>query len=438
MTTPLSPNEKPFSISQIKVYIPITLDMNKLNYQAWRELFETHCTCFGVLGHIDGTSSSTPKTAKTWTEHDGLVKMWIYGTISESILDTVLTTKATARDLGLTIESLFRDNKAARALELESELRTIVIGDLTVHAYCQKLKSISDLLANLDSPVTDQALVLHLLNGLSDKFDNIINVIKHKTPFPGFLEARSMLTMEEKRLSKQISPTSITTSSAPALLYTTSDPQQQSLSSTNNNTGGFNTNNGGSHNNNSGGSHNNNSGGYYTNNRGRGRGRSRGRGRGRFGNNWQQSYFSPPWHFGNSPWTQSYFSSPSPLVYPSSPQLMGSNPHYQAQQQRFAQPGLIGPPPTRPPHEAHLAHDQSSFSPYLPANITQAFNTMSLADPYNSPWIMDSGATNHITSHPGGLTWKKIMEVMIRSVRRKEEEDQDIHEDIEGIFDRES
>jgi len=69
-------------------YIPITLDMNKFNYQAWRELFETHCTNFGVLGHLDGTSVSTNDTDKVWKQHDGLVKMWIYGTISKSILDT--------------------------------------------------------------------------------------------------------------------------------------------------------------------------------------------------------------------------------------------------------------------------------------------------------------------------------------------------------------
>lgn len=43
---------------------------------------------------------------------------------------------------------------------------------------------------------------MHLLNGLSDNFDSIINVIKHKSPFPSFIEARSMLSMEEDRLNK--------------------------------------------------------------------------------------------------------------------------------------------------------------------------------------------------------------------------------------------
>ncbi|CAL9238633.1 unnamed protein product, partial [Arabidopsis halleri] len=50
---------------------------------------------------------STAATEKAWSEHDGLVKMWIYDTISESILDTVLKTKCSTRDLWLTIENLF-------------------------------------------------------------------------------------------------------------------------------------------------------------------------------------------------------------------------------------------------------------------------------------------------------------------------------------------
>ncbi|XP_019087339.1 PREDICTED: uncharacterized protein LOC109127243 [Camelina sativa] len=398
MTTPVPSNKKSFSISQIKAYIPITLDMTKLNYQAWRELFETHCTCFGVLGHLDGTSSSTPETARTWKEHDGLVKMWIYGTIFESILDTVLKTKASARELWLSIEGMFRDNKEARALELKNKLRTIVISDLTVHTYCQKLKTISDLLANLHSPVSDQALVLHLLNGLSDKLDNILNVIKHKSPFPTFLEARSILTMEEKRLSKQTPSTLVTNNNAstPSLLLTTSDQQHQHHPpSSNTNFGSNNTGYGGYGSNNTG---------YNNRGRRRGHGGRNNRGRGRSDTNWPPLYYSPPWQIGGSPWPSSYFP-PTTMMYSNPNHCMGSHQQVQAHNNNALQPSLLGPAPSRPNHEAHLLHvvPSSSSSSFLPTNITHAFNTMSLVDPYNSPWIMDSGATNHITSNLGTL-----------------------------------
>lgn len=112
-----SVSEKPFGISQIKAYVPIILDMKKLNYDAWNELFETHCISFSVLGHLDATSTPTAATEIQWKKCDGLVKMWIYGTISESLLDKVLKKKCTARELWLTIE-------------FENELCTITIGDL--------------------------------------------------------------------------------------------------------------------------------------------------------------------------------------------------------------------------------------------------------------------------------------------------------------------
>ncbi|XP_010470372.1 PREDICTED: uncharacterized protein LOC104750293 [Camelina sativa] len=153
--------------------------------------------------------------------------MGIYGTISESILDTVLKTKSTARELWITIEELFRDNKEARAMEYDTELRTLTIGNSTVADYCKRLKTLSNLLANIDSLVTDRQLVMYMLNGLNDKFDSIINVIKHKSPYPSFTVARSMLQLEETRLSKHVKPAPSPPSdtSTPNILYTTTDQQ---------------------------------------------------------------------------------------------------------------------------------------------------------------------------------------------------------------------
>lgn len=185
------------------------------------ELFETHCLSFSVSGHIDGTSVPETPDDRPWKERDGLVKMWIYGTISPSLLDTVLKTRCTARELWVTIENLFRDNKEARAIQLENDLRSLTIGDLSVHDYCQKLKTLSDNLANVDSPISQRALIMHMLNGLSEKYDNIINVIKHKSHFPSFSDARSMHQMEETRLNKhpKTMVTHTTNSSSPNVLY---------------------------------------------------------------------------------------------------------------------------------------------------------------------------------------------------------------------------
>lgn len=78
------------SLTQISAHIPITLDMNKMNYDQWRILFETHCFSFFLTGHFDGTSLPTGLTHTTWKQLDNTVQMWIYGTIIESLLNFVL------------------------------------------------------------------------------------------------------------------------------------------------------------------------------------------------------------------------------------------------------------------------------------------------------------------------------------------------------------
>ncbi|XP_023644425.1 uncharacterized protein LOC111832352 [Capsella rubella] len=144
--------------------------------------------------------------------------MWIYDTISESILE-----------LWLAIKNLFRDNKEARALQLDNELCTLSVGDICIHDYCKKLKSHSDLFANVDSP--ERTLVMHILNGFNDKFDSIINVIMHKTHFPLFSVARSILIMEEDRLKKLVRPTPTRPhhNSTSDILYTSSENQDDGL-----------------------------------------------------------------------------------------------------------------------------------------------------------------------------------------------------------------
>lgn len=317
-------SDKPFGISQIRAYIPIVLDLDKMNYDVWREMFETHCLTFGVLGHLDGTSVATPDTAKSWKEHDGLVKMWIYGTISGDLTETILKPKSSARELWLALENQFRDNKENRALQLENELRTITIGDLSVKEYCRKLKTLSDLLANVNSPVSDLVLVMHCLNGLNEKFDGIHNVIRHRSPFPSFSTCRSMLQSEEDRLKKPLrSLAAPASASAPNVLYV----EDQSPPSNNSNNRGHNNNN---------------------KNRGRGNGRGN-RGRGR-SNSAPHPPITP--NFGYPQWG---YGPPYPYPYSCYPPPV----QYQAQYAQPSRPNsILGPYAPRP--QAHLLQDPNS------------------------------------------------------------------------------
>ncbi|KAL9293865.1 hypothetical protein AtEden1_Chr3g0199371 [Arabidopsis thaliana] len=202
MAAQLPAIERAFGVTNIKAHILLILDLNDHNYDAWRELFQTRCLTFDVLGHLDGTMLPSGDDDGSWLKRDGLVKLWIYGTLAPDLFRSSFMTGGTARDVWIRIENQFRNNKEARAIQLDNELHNQEIGDQTIQAYCQKLKSLADLLANVDAPVNEIHLVTYLLNGLNDKYDYIVNVIKHKEPFPSFETAKSMLELEETRLKK--------------------------------------------------------------------------------------------------------------------------------------------------------------------------------------------------------------------------------------------
>lgn len=77
----------------------------------------------------------------------------------------------------------------------------MTLGDLTIADYCHKLKVIFDL-ENIDQSIDEKTLVMHTVNGLSDKFENIATIIRHQKPLTSFLDTRAMLQLEESRLSR--------------------------------------------------------------------------------------------------------------------------------------------------------------------------------------------------------------------------------------------
>ncbi|CAH1440753.1 unnamed protein product [Lactuca virosa] len=194
-----SSNQKPYGMVNIKTHVPIILDFNELNYDAWRELFETHCRGYRVLGFLTGTS--TPKSDKDeeWYTLDSIVKSWIYATLTQSLLTSIVKKNSTAHSVWQSLEDLVRENKDTHAIELEN-VRFTTQCDLSVAQYRQKMKGISDLLANIDNSIPENTFVAHLLNGLSPQYDNIYMLLRHKDPLPTYNQTRSKLIVEETRL----------------------------------------------------------------------------------------------------------------------------------------------------------------------------------------------------------------------------------------------
>ncbi|GJY49558.1 hypothetical protein Tco_0439514 [Tanacetum coccineum] len=181
--------EKLYAVHNINTLVPEKLDLAESNYSTWSYFFKGHCSNFGVLKHIEGSSTqsstSTPPT-DDWITADSIVKSWIFLTLSSTLRKRLIKANPkTAKDAWDTIEAIFQDNKRTRVVALKCELRMI--------QYFSNIDSIVTLLNDLGSDVSQDDVVTYALNGLSDKYGSLAQIIAHKEPFPDLSTVCSMV-----------------------------------------------------------------------------------------------------------------------------------------------------------------------------------------------------------------------------------------------------
>ncbi|XP_022004612.1 uncharacterized protein LOC110902207 [Helianthus annuus] len=379
------------TVNNIKSLIPVTLEMETGQFSSWSELFKIQCRAHLVIDHLSprpsassSSSVSTDKDKETtpkqpadddWERLDAIVLQWIYGTISNDLLHTILKPNTTAYEAWTTLESIFHDNKSSRAIQLRHSFSNTRLDDYpNISAYCQALKVLADQLSNVGAPVDDVSLVLQLISGLNEQYEGIATILQQQDPLPSFYTARSQLVLVESRKKEQAlqaAKTAGTTLNVTTAKVAGGDYRQDRQD--------------------------------FSSDRQRGRGRSRGRGRGRGSwgrgrssssqnfsqnfapqGNWFQNpsvgYWSPnaPSSWAGPPqWTP--WTAP-PCPYPTTPSRPNNNHNGN---------GLLGPRP-----------DQTYHAAYAPTNIEQALYTMSLNQP-DVMGIMDTGATTNMTNEQG-------------------------------------
>ena len=67
----------------------------------------------------------------------------------------------------------------------------------------KKIESIVTLLNALDSPVSNDEVVMYAINGLRDRFAHVSGIIVHRNPFPYLAMVHSMVTNEEMCLNSK-------------------------------------------------------------------------------------------------------------------------------------------------------------------------------------------------------------------------------------------
>uniref|UniRef100_A0ACD5UXS8 Uncharacterized protein n=1 Tax=Avena sativa TaxID=4498 RepID=A0ACD5UXS8_AVESA len=184
----------------VKAHVPVVLNLQASNYSKWRMLIGVLLGKYELSGHVNADTPTAARTAE-WSRLYFVVRSWLYGSVSDDILNTIMSPDQTAFQAYALIRGLFLDNQLTRAVYLEAEFRAIAQGNLTISAYCRRLKYLSDALRDVGQPVSDQTLVLTCLRGLNPRYSDIITLITMQVPAPTFLQTRSLLLLRENQLA---------------------------------------------------------------------------------------------------------------------------------------------------------------------------------------------------------------------------------------------
>ncbi|XP_019103746.1 uncharacterized protein LOC104887615 [Beta vulgaris subsp. vulgaris] len=168
-----SPSLTTLSSSNIKHNLPIVLDMENVQYATWAELFKIHARSHRVIDYIIPTSKTIPPSTdaakEEWITIDATVLKWIYATISDDLLNTILDPDLSAQQAWERLLDIFQDNKSSRAITLEQEFSNTAMEDFpNGSAYCQRLKMLANQLKNVGVPISNNLLVLQMVAGLTE------------------------------------------------------------------------------------------------------------------------------------------------------------------------------------------------------------------------------------------------------------------------------
>ncbi|GJU76774.1 ribonuclease H-like domain-containing protein [Tanacetum coccineum] len=124
----------------------------------------------------------------------------------------------TSEEIKSLIADIAKDNKRSRTNALKAELRSIKLGDQSMVSYFQKIDSIVTILTSLESYVNEEDVVHYAIEGLPDKYEQVIGYMHYQDKFPDLKMVRSLLIAEEMRLRTKALASPIDSSSHMVLM----------------------------------------------------------------------------------------------------------------------------------------------------------------------------------------------------------------------------
>ncbi|XP_050152403.1 uncharacterized protein LOC126627023 [Malus sylvestris] len=165
------------------------------------------------MGYIDGSkpchATSSVVSYTFWIRQDQLLLHAILAFVSEQIISLISSSK-TSKEAWDKLTKLYTNKTRSRVLNLKEHLTLTRRNTQLVLVFLQAIKAIINELAIIDSPLSDNDVVLHVINGVGPAFKEIVVVVWASDTSIFFENLYDKLIEHETFLQRDAPPADVT------------------------------------------------------------------------------------------------------------------------------------------------------------------------------------------------------------------------------------
>jgi Reverse transcriptase (RNA-dependent DNA polymerase)/gag-polypeptide of LTR copia-type len=205
--TGIPPLPPPLTTIDPIIYLNTSISpkLNEINYLTWKAQVLPLINGYNLTKHI---SSSSPPIGVTdaeqeqWNRQDQFILGWLRSSLTDTLQGQMVSCSS-ACELWSAIQQTFSASSRARLSDLKRQLQTATKGASSCKEYLNRMRKIADELSFIGSSVSDEELVMATLNGLGPDFNSFTVVITTRNDPISFAEFQGMLFNHENLLLNQ-------------------------------------------------------------------------------------------------------------------------------------------------------------------------------------------------------------------------------------------